>query len=195
MSSSPTFRHNLSVPFSRVKQSNVSAQPICSIFKSQAVQRFGTTYLSHLQRSNSPTFRHNLSVPSSRVKQSNILALPICPIFKGQAVPTFRHYLSVPSSTVKQSSRIVWPLKMEQRDCPETSATNFQSTQREIAEEQRSHLYSNEILKSRLFSGKEHHFQFLRTLSVKDTAVFFKISSSILKKRTSSCIFKLPVTY
>jgi hypothetical protein len=77
----PTFRNNVSVTSSRVKDSkkstDVSGQRIYRIFKGQEFQeeyrRFGTTYLSHLRGSRSPrrvpTFRDNVSVTSSRVKK------------------------------------------------------------------------------------------------------------------------------
>jgi len=72
----PTFRYNLSVPSSRVKNS---------------CRRFGTTYRSHLQ--------------GSRIL-ADVSVQPIGPIFKGQEfLPMFRYYLSVPSSRVKNSCR------------------------------------------------------------------------------------------
>jgi hypothetical protein len=47
------------------------------------------------------------------------------------------------------SPRIVWPLKMGPRGCPETSAANYHSTLRKIAEEYRSHWRGGGSLKSR----------------------------------------------
>ena len=61
----------------------------------------------------------------------------------------FRDNVSVPSSKGNPSLTF-WPLNMGQIGCPETSATNYQWTLRNIPEELRSYLYLGGSFKSRI---------------------------------------------
>jgi hypothetical protein len=99
----PTFRDNLSVSSSGVKNLDIS------------YRRFGTTYRSHFRGSRIrcnllPTFRDNQSVPSSGAQESVLFLTyvsgqPIGLIFRGQEsgyfLPMFRDNLSVPFSGIK----------------------------------------------------------------------------------------------
>jgi hypothetical protein len=176
ISSVPTFRYNLSVPSSSAQKyllyrrfgttyryhlqahrsifcTDVSVQPIGSIFKGQEVPSI-------------PTFRDNLSVPSWRVQKYNLYrrfgttyrahlqrSSPLCtdvsgqpigPILKVQEVPfvpTFRGKLSVPSSGGQKVPWTYWALKMGPIGCPETSVQNYHSTPRNIPEDRRYYLH------------------------------------------------------